>query len=97
MPFPSVRQLSQELGINPNTAHRITAALVSAGVVITTPAVGSVVAERRTDDHGEGAALLGGDLERLVVEAKKLGLTLDDVTGALAAQWRKLGSKQFQK
>lgn len=89
--FPSVRVLSQELRINPNTAHKVIAALVSEGVLITTPAVGSVVAEREAGGRRERAELLGADLERLTVEAKKLGLTLDDVQAGLAAHWKKLG------
>ncbi len=91
--FPSVRVVSQELQINPNTAHKIVAALVAQGVLVTTPAVGSVVAEQAAGDRAERAELLGADLERVVVEAKKLGLTLDEVQAGLAAHWKKLGRK----
>jgi GntR family transcriptional regulator len=91
--FPSVRVLSQELKINPNTAHKVVAALVAEGVLVTTPAVGSIVAERAPGDRRERAELLGAELERVVVEAKKLGLTLDEVQAGLAAQWKKLGGK----
>ena len=93
-PFPSVRVVSQELRINPNTAHKIVAALVAQGVLITTPAVGSIVAEHAAGDRAERAELLGRDLEHLVVEAKKLGLTLDEVQGGLAVHWKKLGGKK---
>jgi GntR family transcriptional regulator len=89
--FPSVRQLSLELRVNPNTAHKVTAALVAEGVLVTTPAVGSIVAERELGGRKERAELLGAELERLVVEAKNLGLGLDDVQAGLAAHWRKLG------
>ncbi len=92
-PFPSVRVVSLELRINPNTAHKIVAALVAQGVLITTPAVGSVVAERALGDRQERAALLGGDLEQVVVQAKNLGLTLDEVQTGLAVHWKKLGRK----
>ncbi len=91
--FPSVRTVSQELQINPNTAHKIVAALVAQGVLVTTPAVGSVVAEQAAGDRTERAELLGAELERVVVEAKKLGLTLDEVSAGLAAHWKKLGRK----
>jgi GntR family transcriptional regulator len=91
--FPSVRVLSQELRVNPNTTHKVVAALVAEGVLVTTPAVGSIVAERATGGRKERAELLGADLERLVVEARKLGLGLDDVSSALAAHWKKLGGK----
>ena len=92
-PFPSVRVVSQELKINPNTAHKIVAALVAQGVLVTTPAVGSIVAEHAAGDRAERAELLGADLERVVVEAKKLGLTLDEVSSGLAAHWKKLNRK----
>jgi GntR family transcriptional regulator len=88
-----VRVLSQELKINPNTAHKVVAALVAEGVLVTTPAVGSIVAERAAGDRRERAELLGGELERVVVEAKKLGLGLDEVQAGLAAHWKKLGGK----
>ena len=91
--FPSVRQLSQELRINPNTAHKVVATLVNEGVLITTPAVGSIVAERELGGRKERAGLLGAEVEWLVVEAKKLGLELDDVQAAVAAHWKKLGGK----
>lgn len=91
--FPSVRVLSQELKINPNTAHKITAALVAEGVLVTTPAVGSVVAEHSPGDRKAKAALLEDELERLVVEAKKLGLDLEEVQEELKAHWRRLGRK----
>jgi GntR family transcriptional regulator len=91
--FPSVRVLSQELRINPNTAHKVVAALVAEGVLVTTPAVGSVVAEREPGGRKEKTELLGDEVERLVVEAKKLGLGLEDVQAAVAAHWRKLGGR----
>lgn len=89
--FPSVRVLSQELKVNPNTAHKVIAALVSEGVLVTTPAVGSVVAQREPGGRKERAELLGAEVEWLVVEAKRLGLEFEDVTAALAAHWKRLG------
>jgi len=95
--FPSVRILSQELRINPNTAHKVIAALVAEGVLVTTPAVGSIVAAREPGSRGERAELLGSDLEHLVVEAKKLGLSIDEVQAALTAHWSKLGNPRMEK
>lgn len=86
--FPSVRGLSQELRVNPNTAHKVTAALVAEGVLVTTPAVGSVVAAREPGAKKERAELLGAEVEWLVVEAKKFGLELEDVEAAAAAHRR---------
>ena len=86
--FPSVRVLSQELKINPNTAHKITAALVTESVLISTPAVGTTVAEPAAGTRAAKTELLDDELERLVVEARKLGLTLDEVRTALTRHWR---------
>ncbi len=91
--FPSVRVLSQELRVNPNTAHKVIAALVAEGVLVTTPAIGSIVAERVNGGRQEKADLLGDDLEHVVVEAKKLGLTLAEVQAGLGAHWKKLGGR----
>ncbi len=41
--FPSVRTLSQELKVNPNTAQRIVALLVEAGLLAVEPGIGTVV------------------------------------------------------
>jgi GntR family transcriptional regulator len=66
---------------------------VAEGVLVTTPAVGSIVAERSVAGRKERTELLGTELEWLVVEAKKLGLELDDVQAAVALHWKKLGGK----
>lgn len=91
--FPSVRVLSQELRINPNTAHRVVAALVEEGVLVATPAVGTVVAENVAGNREEKAALLGPAVEKLVVEAKNLGVPLEQVQRALEKHWRELDRK----
>jgi GntR family transcriptional regulator len=85
--FPSIRVLSQELKINPNTAQKVMAALVTEGVLITTPAVGSIVAEPRAGGRRERDELLGTEVERLVVEARKLGLEQGDVQAAVTEHW----------
>ena len=95
--FPSVRVLSQELRINPNTAHKVVAALVGEGVLVTTPGIGSIIAPREPGARKERTELLGAEVERLVVEAKKLGLECDDVQAAVAAHWKKLGGKSMSE
>jgi GntR family transcriptional regulator len=88
-PFPSVRSLSQELKINPNTAHKIVAALVGEGVLISTPAVGTTVAAPPDGSRAQKAELLNQELERLVVEARKLGVSIEEVQAALERHWKK--------
>ena len=46
-PFPSVRALSQELKINPNTSHKIVAALIERGLLAVRPGIGTVVSSSR--------------------------------------------------
>ncbi len=52
--FPSVRALSQELNVDPHTVHKVVAALVAEGVLVTTPAVGSIVAGREVGGKRSG-------------------------------------------
>src|SRR5262249_1241816 len=88
--FPSVRVLSQELRINPNTAHKIVGVLVGEGLLEVRPGVGTVVAGDHPATKEQRRQLPGDDLERLVGDAKMLALDLDDVLGAVAAHWRRL-------
>jgi GntR family transcriptional regulator len=89
-PFPSVRALSQELRINPNTAHKVVAALVTDGLLEVRPGVGTAVAAVPAPSKSERRQLLGDDVERLVVDAKMLSLDLTDVLGAIEAHWDRL-------
>jgi GntR family transcriptional regulator len=92
--FPSVRTLSKELKINPNTAHKVIASLVAANLLETRPGIGTVVAAFTEPSAGERTRLLGEEIEALVVEAKKLGVGLDDVTASVAEHWKRLGPRE---
>jgi len=89
-PFPSVRALSTALKINPNTAHKAIAHLVNEGLIEVRPGTGTVVAQPARSTAAERTHLLDHDLEHLVVEARKLGLKVDDVVSALASHWSRL-------
>jgi GntR family transcriptional regulator len=88
--FPSVRILSRELRINPNTAHKVITELVAEGLLEVRPGLGTIVAELRTANATERTSLLRSEVEQLVVEAKKLGLDLEELTGAIVQHWRRL-------
>jgi GntR family transcriptional regulator len=88
--FPSVRTLSKELKINPNTAHKVVAHLVSAGLLETRPGVGTLVAALPQSSAAERTQLLGNDIEQLVVEASKLGIGLEDIVASVSAHWKRL-------
>jgi GntR family transcriptional regulator len=89
-PFPSVRELSTALRINPNTAHKVVTELVRAGLLEVLPGVGTVVARGRGVSDHEREALLARPLEQLVVEARRLGVSLEALQEAVARQWEAL-------
>lgn len=94
-PFPSVRALSKELKINPNTAHKVIAQLVAEGLLEVRVGVGTVVAQAGPSTALERSRLLKEELEELVVEAKKLGMALDEVLHAVEQHWRRLGGNKL--
>jgi len=91
--FPSVRTLSKELKINPNTAHKVVSALAADGLLETQPGIGTVVARLPEARKSERTQLLGPEIEQLVVEAKKLGIDIEDVLGSVSAHWKRLSAK----
>ena len=90
--FPSVRALSKELKINPNTAHKIVAHLISEGLLETRPGIGTVVAEPPDSTRRERTQLLGHEIEELVVEAKRLGIGREEMLASIAAHWQRLSA-----
>ncbi len=88
-PFPSVRALSQQLRINPNTAHRIVSTLVRDGLLEVRPGTGTTVAKMPPASAAQRRALLNDEVERLVVAARKLSLGVDDVVDAVREQWQR--------
>ena len=88
--FPSVRVLSQELKINPNTAHKIVAALIEQGLLVVRPGIGTVVADGRPMPAAARRLLLEDDAEHLVVESKRAGLSLQDVVAAIRRHWARM-------
>ena len=88
--FPSVRTLSQELKMNPNTAHKVVMTLVSEGLLEVKPGIGTVVAQALTATRGQRSLILNEEVERLVVEAKNLSLDLKEVLEAVKKHWNGL-------
>ena len=91
-PFPSVRTLSQELRINPNTAYRVVAALVDQGLLVVHPGIGTVVAAH-PPPSGETSQLLGEDSERLVIEARRSGVSLNELVTAIRRHWSRTSGR----
>jgi GntR family transcriptional regulator len=96
-PFPSVRALSKELKINPNTAHKIVAHLVNEGLLETRPGIGTVVAVLPDSTSKERTQLLGHEIEELVVEAKRLGIDREEMLSSISAHWQRLTGNDSTK
>jgi GntR family transcriptional regulator len=58
------------------------------------PGTGTVVAQPSAPSPAELSQLLDREVEQLAVEAKRLGLGLDEVTEALAAHWERLDGRE---
>ena len=86
--FPSVRTLSQELKINPNTAQKVLTTLVERGLLEACPGIGTTVAAWRPASGAGRRAALADQIDRLVVEAKRLGLDVSDLVDAIRREWK---------
>jgi len=95
-PFPSVRALSRELKINPNTAHKIVTHLIAEGLLETRPGIGTLVAALPDSTRRQRTELLGRDVEALVLEAKRLSIELEDLLDSVAAHWNRLTRSSLQ-
>jgi len=86
--FPSVRTLSQELKINPNTAQKILTTLVERRLLEARPGVGTTVAPWRPASGAGRRDVIADHIDRLVVEARRLGFDLSDLLDAVRKEWK---------
>lgn len=85
--FPSVREISRKLKINPNTAHKVINHLVLSKLLEIRPGIGSVVSEARGSSHEQRDQILQTEIERLVVESKRLLIGKKDLFNAIDQHW----------
>jgi GntR family transcriptional regulator len=88
--FPSVRNLAADLKIHPNTAHKVVQHLIREGWLENHSGIGTVVASAPHAKPGDRQRLLKTEVEQLVVEAKRVGLDLEDLQSAIETRWRAL-------
>src|SRR5450755_4863753 len=89
-PFPSVRALAADLKIHPNTAHKVVQHLIQERWLEARPGIGTVVAEPPKARAGDRQRLLQQEVEQLVVEAKRVGVRLQEVVQAISNEWSKI-------
>ncbi len=88
--FPSVRALALDLKIHPNTAHKVVQHLIQERWLVVQPGVGTVIAQPPKARAGDRKRLLEDEVEKLVVEAMRVGAGLDEVQQAVGDTWREL-------
>lgn len=85
-PLPSIRQLAEKLVTSVITVKRAYQELESAGLITTRPGLGTFVASL---DEGKRRSLTlrtaGESLGRAIKEAKKLGLSAQEILGLVEA------------
>jgi GntR family transcriptional regulator len=87
--LPSVRVMSRELVVNPNTVARAYTELEREGVLITRQGLGVFVAEVQAELSGAARReRLSTALDRFLTEAVHLGFSADDVMSAVAKRIR---------
>lgn len=96
-PFPSVRALASELKIHPNTAHKVVQHLIQERWLESRPGIGTVVAQRPAPRSGDRRRLLRHEVEALVVEAKRVGVSLEDLLETVNSQWRALDGSSEER
>lgn len=85
--FPSVRAISRALRINPNTAQRAVAELTSQGFLQVYPGVGTRVAHPPPEARSVATTALAPLIDALVLEARRRGVSLDELRTLLATGW----------
>jgi GntR family transcriptional regulator len=92
--FPSIRQISQELRINPNTVQKVVKGLTDEGVLQIEPGIGAVVAQSPEASRMQKKKLLEEQLGRVVIEARRLALHKTDVIDAVHELWENPGGNK---
>lgn len=87
--LPSVRQLAQELAINPNTIQRAYEALEGEGYLYTVAGKGSFAAEQKNVDEGRRSELLSR-FDAAAAELLFLGMTVRELTDRLCSQTKEV-------
>ena len=89
-PFPSVRAMSREFSLTPNTCQKAVTVLVNQGLLEVRPGVGTVVAAWPASQPGPLPLELLERVDQLVLEARQRGITLDTLSRTLEQAWTDL-------
>jgi DNA-binding transcriptional regulator YhcF (GntR family) len=82
-PFPSVRDISEELKLHPNTVQTV----VREGFLVVRPGVGTVVTQGPKAPDDERRRALRDSVEQIVVDARRLGLDCATLVDEVETTW----------
>ncbi len=85
--IPSVRQMAQELGINPNTIHKAYAELERRGMIYSSPGRGSFVSDEIDAAHSAKREELRRALSAAAKEAHDFGMSLEEAEEIIRKEW----------
>lgn len=88
--FPSVRALSAQYQINPNTVQKALVALRNEGLIESVPGIGNRVADIPERNQRDATELLTADLEAIVLRAKQLNISQRELREAISKHWNQL-------
>jgi len=91
--MPSVRVISRELGVNPNTVQKSISKLTDEGVLETNPGQGCFVANRLPSRRNEQLKALEPLVDQLLIEAAHHGLFLEDLLHLIKIQSQNIHGK----
>lgn len=91
--FPSVRVLARAMKIHANTAQKVIAQLADEGLLEVRPGIGTVVAPLPAPRAGRVRSL-AREVEQLAVQARQMGVSLEELQVAMADCWRGLSGKE---
>lgn len=84
--MPSVRVISRELGVNPNTVQKAISRLTEEGVLESHPGQGSYIVDRRPSLRSQQLKALQPLIEQLLVEAAHHGLSETELLNLIQKQ-----------
>lgn len=88
--FPSVRVISRELKVNPNTVQKAVGMLKRDGYLEVQPGVGMVVGRPVFGDPGLKREFLGESVEGMVLRARELGVGMGELVKTIKEHWERM-------
>ncbi len=93
--LPTIRGLAEELRVNPNTVARAYRELENDGLVEKRRTTGTFVAELpETRSVAQRRRLLAPHLDKLIIQSRQLGFSIDDVVDQLHKRDVQISSEQ---